>query len=116
MSTVLFDKVSKDKATTNVCREEQVYCKDHTIADVVKDLVCFYKLTPGTSMIQYLGYHSDIPKMTFRHHYKDSLLKERKERNEPIARARVAAAVYLANILKKRSPSVPNMLAGPIGT
>jgi hypothetical protein len=42
MSTVLFKKVSPDKVTTNVCKEEQVYYKDYTIADVVKALVCFY--------------------------------------------------------------------------
>jgi hypothetical protein len=78
MSTVLFKKVSGDKATTNVCKDEQVYCKDYTIADVVADLVCFYELLPGISMIQFLGYHSTIAKTTFLCHYKDSLLKETK--------------------------------------
>jgi hypothetical protein len=50
MLTVLFEKVSLGKATTNVCKEEQVYCKDYTIADVVKDLACFYELAPGISL------------------------------------------------------------------
>jgi hypothetical protein len=103
MSTVLFEKVSLFKATTNVCNDDQVYCKDYTIADVVKDLVRFYELTPGISMLHFLGFYSTIPKSTFQRHYKDSLLKEMKARNEPLAKARVAAAVYLANLLKKKS-------------
>jgi hypothetical protein len=54
-------------------------------------------------MIQFLDYHSTIPKSTFQRHYKDSLPKEMKEQKEPVAKARVAAAVYLANHLKKKS-------------
>jgi hypothetical protein len=115
MSTVLFEKVSWFKATTNMYNDEQVYCKDYTIADVVKDLVHFYELMPGISMIQFLGYHSTVPKSTFQHHYEDSLLKERKARNKPVAKARVTAAVYLANLLK-RSQSVPKRLVGQTGT
>jgi hypothetical protein len=56
-------------------------------------------------MIQALGYHSTIPKSTFQRHYKDSLLKEKKARNKPIAKASDAAAVYLNNLLKCTSPS-----------
>jgi hypothetical protein len=103
MTTVLFEKLSPDKVTTNVYNDKQVYCKDYTIASVVKDLVRFYELTPGISMSQFLGYHSTIPKSTFQRHYKDSLLKEMKEQKEPVAKARVAAAVYLAKLLKKKS-------------
>jgi hypothetical protein len=86
-----------------VCNDEQVYCKDYTIADVVKDLVHFYEQMSGIGMIQFLGYHSTIPKLTFQCHYRNSLLKEMKARNKPVAKARVTATVYLANLLKKKS-------------
>jgi 3-keto-L-gulonate-6-phosphate decarboxylase len=103
MSTVLFEKISPEKATTNACKDEQVYCKSYTISDVVKDLIRFYEMAPGISMTQFLGYHSSIPKTTFLRHYTDSLLRDMKKRNEPVARARITAGVYLANLLKKKS-------------
>ncbi len=69
MSTVLFEKVSPDKATTNVYKDEQVYCKDYTIADIVKDLAHFYELMSGICVTQFLAYHSTIPKTMFLCHY-----------------------------------------------
>ena len=103
MSTVIFGIVSPDKARTQVLNDDQVYCKEYTVSDVVKDLVRFYELTPGISLIQFLAYYSAIPKTSFLRHYKDSLLKEMKGRREHVAKARVAAAVYLAKLLKNKS-------------
>jgi hypothetical protein len=103
MSTVLIETVRPDEATTNVRNDEQVYCKDYTISDVVKDLVTFYELAPGISMTQFLASHSTIPKTTFFRHYRDNKLFAMKKNQESLSKARVAAAVYLAQLLKKKS-------------
>jgi hypothetical protein len=87
MSTVLFEPVCPDQATTNVRNEDQVYCKDYTISDVVKDLVSFYELAPGISMSQYLASHSTIPKTTFFCHYRDSKLFQMKKNKESVSKA-----------------------------
>ena len=103
MSTELFNKPNPHEATTKVWKQDKVYCKDYTIGDVVRDLNLFYELEPGKSLSEFVAYHSNIPKTTFMCHYKDSKLKEMKGRKEALEKARVASAVYFANLLKFKS-------------
>ena len=103
MSTVLFTKLSAYEATTVAWNKEEGNNTEYTLRDVVNDLIRFYELSPGISLCMFVAYHSIIPKSTFRRHYKLSNLKKMKETRESLAKARVAATKYLANLVKKKS-------------